>query len=427
MADPDPEPESVMIKLKFSIVTSLCLYLSAVPAQGPTDQEQIIRSDQLTLSLLIDEVIGRYPVFEELPARLEEAEKYNDKSKSLLANALSLQLRYQTGQIGLDDKSGDLREYEAGVSLPLWRIGERKASRQVARGIELEANSFGALVRWELAGALRAALWRIELTADRVAKTEKATEVSVDLLRGIERRVELGALPRSDLLQAKQDKLNSEIRLSSAKIEYSNAVRAYQIITEQNVMPANFIEERSAKIGIDEQHPALNYSAAQLERASAEYQLQQESGTSNPSLLVGIRSERGGQDAFFEETVGVSFSYPFGFGGHVNAKRATSGVRAATVRAEHREYRRQLEAISHDAERNLAGAEREYHLAKQKNELAQQHFKMSVRALELGEMHLLEFLIIKEIAFSAEMEASGKEIQWKSAIAQYNQAVGEVP
>jgi cobalt-zinc-cadmium efflux system outer membrane protein len=413
-----------MIVLKTTTAVSLCLCLSAALAQTEPGQLQIQRSDQLTLSLLLDNVLEKYPVYEELPARLEEAAKYDNKASSLLSNSMGVNGRYQTGQIGNND---NLREYEAGLTLPLWRFGERKASRQVARGMELEANTFETLIRWELAGVLRASLWRIALTVDRVAKTEKAAEVSNDLLRGIKRRVELGALPRSDLLQAKQHKLNSEIRLSSARIENSNAIRAYRIITEQDVMPANFIEEQSARTGIDEQHPALIYTAATLERTAAEYRLQKESGTNNPTLLLGVRSERGGDDLRAEESVGFFFNYPFNFGAHVNAERATASVAAATARAENRARRRQLETLSHDAERNLVGAEREYQLARQKNELAQQHLAMSVRALELGEMKLLEFLLIKERAFDAEMEASGKEIEWKSAIAQYNQAVGELP
>ena len=413
-----------MTKYNLIIVTGFCLLLSVVQAQENPDQIKLHRSEQLTLGVLVDDVIKSYPVYEELPARLEEAAKYDQKASSLFADAASVEFRFKTGQIGNND---NLREYEAGVELPLWRFGERSASKQVARGLELEANTFAALIRWELTGALRAAIWRIELTADRVAKTEQAAQVSVDLLRGIQRRVELGTLPRSDLLQAKQDKLNSDIRLSSARIERANAVRAYQIITEQQVMPADFIESRSSKSGINEQHPALAHSSARLERATAEQRLTTESGTANPALLFGVRTERGGDDTSYEDSVGVSFSYPLGFGRHVNAARATASAQAAAVRAEHRALRRQLVMNAHDAQRNLIGAEREYHLARQKNELAQQHLAMSMRALELGEMNLMAFLLIKETAFDAEMGASGKEIQWHSAIAEYNQAVGEQP
>ncbi len=413
-----------MNEVRKFLTIGLCLFSSALSAQVQPEQVSLHTSDQLTFAGLIDNVLERYPVYEELPARLEEAARYDDKAGSFLSDALSLQFRYQTGQIGNND---NLREYEAGIQMPLWRMGERKASRQVARGIELEASTYASLIRWELAGVLRAALWRIALTADRVAKTEKAADVSVNLLRGIQRRTELGNLPRSDLLQAKQDKLSFDIRLSSARVEYANAVRAYQIVTEQNVRPARFLETRSTKTGVDEQHPALVYSGARLERATAQYQLQKESGTASPAVLFGVRSERGGTDPRAEESVGVAFSYPLGFGAHSNAQKATAGVQAATVRAEHRTRRRQLETMFHNAERNLVGAEREHRLAHQKNELAQQHLTMSIRALELGEMHLLEFLLIKEAAFNAEMDSSGKEIQWKSAIAQYNQAVGALP
>ncbi len=413
-----------MIESKIAVTINLCLFVSAALAQIQTDQVEIKRSDELALTELVDDVLERYPVYEELPARLEEAAKFDKKASSLVADSTNLVVRYQTGQIG---NNNNLREYEAGVEFSLWRFGERKASQQVAHGMELEANTFAALVRWELAGVLRTALWRIALTADRVAKTEDAAEVSVDLLRSIERRVDLGSLPRSDLLQAKQDKLNSEIRLSTAQIEYANAVRAYRIITDQNVIPADFSENRSTKNSIEEQHPALVHSAARLERASAEFRLTQESGTGNPALMLGMRSERAATDPSFEDSVGVSFSYPLGFGAHVNAERAAAGVRAAEVRAKYRKLRQQLETSFHNAEQNLAGAEREYHLTRQKSELAQQHLSMSLRALELGEMNLMAFLLIKEAAFDADMDASTKEFQWRIAIAEYNQAVGELP
>ncbi len=413
----------VMIKLKIAITTSLYLFLHTALAQTPPP-DQTHSSDQLTLSLLTDQVLESYPVYEELLARLAEAEKFGDKANSLFADALNIQLRYQTGKIGNND---NLQEYEAGVELPLWRFGERSASKKVARGIESEANAFASLVRWELAGALRTSLWRIALTTDRVNKTKKAAEVSLELLRGITRRVELGNLPRSDLLQAKQDKLNNDIRLSEAQIEHANSIRAYQIITEQSVMPADFTEDQSTRTGISKQHPALLYSTARLERALAENQLAQQSGTSNPALLLGVRSERGGTDLSAEESVGVFFSYPLSFGAHVNSQRAVAELQATTVRAEHRVLRRQLETLYHDAKLNVIGAERAYHLARQKNELAQQHLAMSVTALDIGEMHLLEFLLIKEVAFNAEMESSGNEIRWKNAIAQYNQTVGELP
>ncbi len=406
----------------FVVGLYLCLSIGQVLAQS--DPAPIQTSDQLTLSQLLDEVLETYPVSEELPARLEEAAKFDKKARSLLADAVSLEMRVQSGRIGNND---NLREYEAGIELPLWRLGERKASKVLARGIKEEASTFASFIRWQLSGVVRAALWNIRLTADQLAKTEKAVPVSADLLRGIERQVELGELPRSDLLQAKQDKLNSEIRLNAAQVEYANAVRTYRVITRRNTLPASLVEVKSARTGVVEEHPALAHSAARLARATAEYRLQQESANASPALLLGTRSERGGMDSSFEDSVGLSFRYPMGFGSQVNAGLAAPAVEAAAARAEHRSQRRQLEIAAHNAEQNLAGAEREYRLSQQKSELAQQHLAMSGKAFELGEMNLMIFLIVKETAYEAEMGASQKNIQWHSAVADYNQAVGELP
>lgn len=421
-----------MIKFPIAFATGLCLYL-AMPAadtraDNPADALPIAgvlqSSEQLTLGLLLDDVLERFPVYEELPARLEEAARFDAKAGSLLSDSMSVELRYQTGRIGNND---NLKEYEAGVELPLWRLGERRASKKVARDMQHEADRFADWIRWQLAGVLRSSLWRVELTANRVQRAEKAAHVSADLLNSIERQVGLGILPRSDLLQAKQDRLHSEIRLIEAQVEYANAVRAYRIITGQAVRPADFRESRSTKTGIDEQHPALAYSAAQLTRATAEYRLEKQSGTSNPALLLGARSERGGDDTSYEDSVGISLSYPFGFGAHANAAVAAAGSRTAEARAAHRAQLQSLEVAVYDATETLAGAEREFRLATEMNELAQQHLSMSLKAFELGEINLMTFLMIKETAYDAEVSASEKDIAWQSAVAEYNQAVGELP
>ena len=406
------------------IAVNLCLFAFAAQAQAQPEQIKLIRSDLLTLGGLIDDVLESYPVYEELPARLEEAEKFDRKANSLFADALSIEARYQTGQIGNND---NLREYEAGIEFPLWRFGQRSASRELAREMDLEADTFAALIRGELAGALRSSLWRIEFSANRVTQAEKADQVSADLLYGIMRQVDVGVLPRSDLIQAQQDKLNSEIRLSAAEIQLANAIRAYQIITGNDVIPGSIIEKRSTKTVIDDHHPALSHSIARLNRVSAEFRLQQESGSDNPALLLGYRSERAGDHPSYEDSVGIFFSYPLAFGAHANAETAAAGSRAAAVRGEHRAQRRQLEIELHDSGQFIVGAEREFYLARQKNELAQQHLAMSLSAFELGEINLMTYLMIKEVAYAAEIGATEKEIQWQSAIAQYNQAVGESP
>lgn len=417
-------PDFQMTYSQIAGAAVLCAFLSVAPAAAPDASPGLQRSESLTLSALVDDVLARYPDAESLPARIEEAARFDALARSLLADTPAVEMRYQTGRIGNND---NLREFEAGIALPLWRFGERRASRDVARDMQREADRFGERLRWQVAGVLRSALWRIELTANRVARTENAAQVSADLLRSIERQVGLGILPRSDLLQARQDLLRSESRVVEARVEHANAVRAYRIIAGQDQRPAVLAETRSARTGVVEDHPALAYSAAQLARATAEYRLERQSGSSSPSLLLGARSERGGNDPSYEDSVGVFFSYPLGFGAHAKAAVAAAGTREAEARAEHRAQRQALELEVHDAAESLAGAEHAFHLAREMNDMAQQHLAMSKTAFELGEINLMTFLIIKENAYDAQVGASEKEIEWRRAIAFFNQAVGELP
>jgi len=382
-----------------------------------------VRVPDLTLAGLLDQVLESYPDYEQIQARMDEAQQLGKKAGSLLSGGSTALVRYQTGEIGNND---NLKEYEAGLLLSLWRFGERRASRDVAEEAEKEAERFSRAVRWQLAGAVRTALWQIELGETLHEEANEAHQTSLELLNTVRRRVELGGLAPGDLLQAEQNVLTSEMRVLSAEAANVDAVHAYEILTEFSQMPASFMEQPSKKIEIDEDHPMLTLSSARLNRSKAEYELTRQAGSDSPQLFVGARSERGGNDAEFEDSVGLIFTYPFG-SADLRADVAASQVEVAEARSEHKSIRRLLDTQFHEAKHDLDLLSRERKVAAARNELAQKHLEMSRTAFELGDIELMRFLLVKEIAFNARTLAREKEVLWQNAIASYNQAVGEVP
>jgi len=358
-----------------------------------------VRVPDLTLAGLLDQVLESYPDYEQIQARMDEAQQLGKKAGSLLSGGSTALVRYQTGEIGNND---NLKEYEAGLLLSLWRFGERRASRDVAEEAEKEAERFSRAVRWQLAGAVRTALWQIELGETLHEEAHEAHQTSLELLNTVRRRVELGGLAPGDLLQAEQNVLTSEMRVLSAEAANVDAVHAYEILTEFSQMPASFMEQPS------------------------KYELTRQAGSDSPQLFVGARSERGGNDAEFEDSVGLIFTYPFG-SADLRADVAASQVEVAEARSEHKSIRRLLDTQFHEAKHDLDLLSRERKVAAARNELAQKHLEMSRTAFELGDIELMRFLLVKEIAFNARTLAREKEVLWQNAIASYNQAVGEVP
>jgi len=404
--------------LYFSLFIAFPLIVNAAD-----DLDLLVRSPDLTLTTLLDQVLENYPDYEQIQPRLEEARQLGKRADSLLAGGTKALVRYQTGEIGNND---NLREYEAGLELPLWRFGQRRASHDVAEEAHREAERFSRAVRWQVAGAIRTALWRIQLTESLHEEAHEAHETSTELMNTVRRRVELGDLAPGDLLQAEQDVLSNKIRVLSAESAYVDAAHAYEILTESSRLPTSFLEQPSQKNRIDENHPMLALSFARLNRSQAEYELAQQARSDSPLLFLGARSERGGDDNEFEDSVGLIFSYPLG-SANLKAEMASSQVRVAAARGEHKSIRRMLETQFHDAKHDLEHVKREREAAMARNELASQHLEMSRIAFELGDIELMIFLRVKETAFTAKTLAREKEILWQNAIANYNQAVGEIP
>jgi len=412
-----------MYASKIAAATLTSLLAAAVPAQAPSPEGTLPRAADLSLHDLLEQVLDQYPGYEQIEPRLNEAARLGNKADSLISGSPSIEVGYRTGEVG---NNANLREYEAGLNLPLWRWGQRSASRVLADESSREARGFSLALRWQLAGALREALWRIELGEARRAEALRSKEISADLERAVRRRVELGDLPRSDLLQAEQDLLTSELRVVEMSSAYRGSVGAYEVLTGLETLPGNLDEPLSEKKRVSEDHPLLALSRARLDRARAEFELARETGSDTPSLFVGTISERGGDDESFEDSVGIALSYPIG-GRHLRAEVATERVRLAEERAEHRSVRKNLEAAYREALTNLDRRRSELDLAKTRDELAARHLEMTRAAFDLGDIDLMDFLRIKNIAVDARTAAREKDVLWRKAIADFNQAVGELP
>ena len=218
---------------RFILLT--CFFLSSAWSANLTAEEPghpeghlhqpLIVSSELTWPELIDRTAANYPQFVELSARDIEARTLADRARSWFSAPASLAVRYQTDK-PWDDVS--LREYEFGLEVPLWRLGQRRAAGLLGTAATAESHAAVMALRHEVTGLLRAALWELERAENALGVVQDGVRVAQDLLRVVERRYEAGDLPLGETLLMRSTVLERQALVIEAEALLVDAERAYQ-------------------------------------------------------------------------------------------------------------------------------------------------------------------------------------------------------
>jgi outer membrane protein TolC len=379
----------------------------------------------LDLAQVIETTFAQYPQGAVIGALRDEARALRQRSESWVAGYPLIFLQW-INDASFKDRGRD--EIQTGYQIPVWMWGQRAAGKAVAQEAEKDAERFAHAIKHEVAGLVRETLWNLAIAENRHELARKVYDVSGQLLQAVRRRVELGDLARSDELLAESDHLEKKNALVLAEAEVMHARKAYQNLTRMERAPAHFEETKSPLTDIDEGHPALAASNAQVERAQAEVEFTRLSkqGT-QPSILIGSQHDRGTRGEGYDNASNVVVQIPIG-GDAWNAP----GVAQANVAlnqkiADRATLLRQLEKALHEAEHNLEVDEATLEIAGRRKEIAETHLKMSRLAFEAGEVALIDYLKIQANAQAAIRDAEERAILLKRDTAFYNQVVGVTP
>lgn len=398
---------------------------AAPTPQETLDHEHIIQPDDtLTLQQLVEQALQRDPRRDVPAAYAAEAAALQRRADSLFAGSPSVALRHQTDQVG---SNKGLREWEATVELPLWRWGQQDASEQVAMHAQSQAGSVSASLRLRVAGALRDSLWSLVIAEERVALAQHAYLTAQTLQREVEKRVQAGDLAKSDLLLTQDETLSKQDELLLARAELLHAGKRYFTYTGLDRRPARFAERESPKTTIGDNHPLLLNARNRLQRAQAELQQARSAGAASPQLTLGSRREKDFITGIDENSVGIGIRLPFAGGAHSAPAIGTASRTVAEDAGELDTVQRQLDLNLHEAAHMLETLRAEQSLAEQQQRLANENLRMAHIAFDVGEMNLAQLLRVQSRAFTAERAYSLRKLQLQQAVAQYNQAVGELP
>jgi cobalt-zinc-cadmium efflux system outer membrane protein len=386
-------------------------------------QDPIEIDATLSLPKVIALTLEKYPDTVWIEALEEEAAAISRRSESWTADASQIGLSFQ------EATSGTLHYGDASLQMPLWNPGQRDAEKTVGRQAEISSQSQAEAIRLRVAGLVRSALWDMALQKIRYEQAQAELAVFEQLFAKVGRRVELGDLPRADLLLAQTELLQKYSVLTLAEAELMHARKRYSSITQITKIPAAYQENLAALKEIQQNHPALVAINNQIERKQAELGAIKLIGSGQTHLAVGVNTDRGNHDPRSNntESFNVGVSIPFGGHAHLQPRLAAVNVELNKLIAQRVQLYRDLEQMHHEAEHNLEVNQVELETANELKRVAEEHAGMMQLSFSVGEINLMDLLRVQSRTQQAILNAKERALILERDKAFYNQAVGVMP
>jgi len=383
-----------------------------------------IESDAtLSLAKVIDLTLEKYPDATWLTALEEEAKAIEKRGESWTAGSSQLGLRFQ------EASSGTLHYIDGDVQVPLWNLGQRDAQQQMAKLAGSNAISQADAVKLRVAGLVRAALWNIALAGLSYEQAKIELGITDQLVAKVQRRVELGDLPRADLLLAQSESLQKRSVVTQAEAELMHARKRYASVTQITKTPGDYQEKLADIATIQRNHPMLVAINSQVERKQAELTAVKLVGSGQTAVAVGVNSDQFTNDERSNQTASfnIGVTVPFGGSAHLAPQVAAVNVELNRLLAEREQLSRDLEQAHHEAEHNLEVNRVELGIANELKQVAEEHLKMTQASFAVGEINLMDLLRIQSRTQQAVLNAKQRAVMLQRDIAFYNQAVGVMP
>lgn len=377
----------------------------------------------LSLAKVVDLTLEKYPDATWLKSLEEEAAAIAQRGDSWTAGASQAGLRFQ------EATSGTLHYIDGSVQAPLWNLGQRDAEQKTAQLAESNAMSQADAVRLRVAGLVRAALWSMELANLTYEQAKTELSITDQLLAKVQRRVELGDLPKADFLLAQTESLQKRSAVTQAEAELMHARKRYASITQMTKIPKDYQEKLVGLTEIQQNHPALVAINSQIERKQAELNALKLVGSGQSNVAVGINSDRFTNDPRSNQTdsFNIGVTIPFGGSAHLAPQLAAVNVELNKLLAEREQMNRDLEQAHHEAEHNLEVNRVELGIANELKQVAEEHLKMTDSSFSVGEINLMDLLKVQSRTQQAVLNAKQRAVMLQRDIALYNQAVGVMP
>lgn len=317
-----------------------------------------------------------------------------------------------------------LQEFDADLAAPLWLPGQRGALGATVNAAVEEFGHRIALRRLEVASILREAYWDASLQEREVRVARDRLATSRDIARDVSRRAELGDIPPSEALLARNETLAAEFDLAAAETARDRARATYALLTggaapDQPAEPPLRPPPRVA-------HPALAAATAAVAAADARARLVAATPRDNPELGVFVRRSDG---SVSEEntSLGLRLRLPFATEARNAPRRAEAEAERTRASAELAQAERIVAGGAAAAEVALRAALAAVRLARTRINVANEQVDIATRAYRAGETGAFELFRTRQLQLEAALGLARAEAAAGRARSRLNQAQGSVP
>ena len=400
------------------------IFLASSIGLSDEDKGHLYVDKGLTFSQLLSNTVEKIPERLIIKAFEQDAAALQRRGKSWLAAAPSIAVRYQDDWVA--DDIG-FREAEVAFELPLWNWGQRSAGQSMAQWAHVLTDKHVATVSLYVAGLLRNALWELALADRRYEHVKMVLNEYENLLATIKRRVDLGDLPRSDLLLVESEYLQKKSAFQPIKADRVIKRSAYSRLTQSNAIPANYKEALSDLTKVTENHPKRLAVNVLIERKKSEIRWLKSAGSGQSRIRLAGKSEtseRAGDDI---ESMSIELSIPFGGEAHLAPEVSAANLVLIETVVQKERLVRQLNQHFYQAKQALETSQEQLKIADELRPLMASHLKMSQVAFSAGSIRLIELLNIHARSHKVSGQAGEYALMLQKNIALYNQAVGVMP
>lgn len=376
-----------------------------------------------SLRAALDQAWEKSPQAQTLEAKRAESNAQGVAANSLLAGAPAVILGHRSDQL---NNNAGVREWEAGMALPIWLPGQRDARQHQAKAgrVSLEANI--RALRLRLAGELREAIWQVRQVEAQTQLDEARALTAKKLAEDVAKRVRAGELANTDLNLAQNEWRTAQAAVLQNRNRLLQAQQAYATLTGTTALPDDSAESAQSK-PLSDDHPLMEEARLAIEVAQAQVRVANQSRRDNPELELSTRRARGSLNDPYTSTAAISLRLPLATDARNLPLTSAAQTVLTSTQSEYSRTRLTLEYNRQQADQALQAADQLLDLARQRRGAARENLELIQKSFDLGESDLFTLLRARAAAFEAEQAYNQQEIAQALSRARLNQAQGVLP
>ena len=409
-----------------------CLFLFTGPA---------LAADALSMAAIFQKA-SDYQSIDRVKALREQAAAERMASASrLIAGTPSISLSQKSDRW---NKDAGNQEDAVGLTVPLWRWGERQAAMAAASSRSESVRTESEAHRHALAGQVRDGVWgylRASLREQMLkGQLEEALKTDADAMR----RLGAGDISRVDQLNARMaaqglqtelvEQTNRRLKaerqlieatgLSGADMGFGSDVAALSAAINRLAETLPRAEDRQRALESSIEHEQL---LARVRHAQDQLRLIRQRGSGSPELSIESTRARSVFGEPFAQTTTLSVSVPFGGGASQRAELADLASDLANAEQALMRYQKTFEFGWSTGLELVSQKQRARDLAKQRSLDAMVILQALTKAADAGEIDYLERLRAERQTFEAQLAALDADVDYHQTVSDFLQSIGRKP